>query len=248
MKSFMLSPEQVAQINQKDDLQKAEQAKARSRAWRFSLAYNESKEITFVDGDLADNGMLDIASWNEHSILLNNRWGNHFVCLDNVADDDGNLMTCPICERGDRPSLVSVMTVIVHTPYTAKKTGKVSVDMPQLFVAKRTTKAQLEAIARKRGGLAGVTMEISRSDDKMSARSGNIFTVLDQNPIEDLVEKYEWPEGNTKFKPLDYEFESNYMVESDLRGLLGNSLKDNNSENVAPSFGGSKSNGWANTF
>ena len=75
---------------------------------RFYLPYNGECQVTFLDGVLDDELMLDVPMFYEHQVRLNGKWEN-FVC---VAETE----PCPICEKGEsRNSLVGILTVIDHT-------------------------------------------------------------------------------------------------------------------------------------
>lgn len=148
----------------------AEKAKEESgRLFRFFIPENDEATITFLDGDLDDDGRLMIPMLYEHRVLHAGKWTN-FLC---IADAE----PCPLCENGDRPALVGVMTVINHTPYTIKNgpnAGKQIANRKQLYVATRSTIKKLQKIASKKGTLRMHSYEVSRSEDK-SPRVGDMF-------------------------------------------------------------------------
>lgn len=116
--------------------------------------------------------MLDIPMFYEHTVQINGEWKN-FVC----TGETDTSQPCPICEKGDRPALVGVMTVLDNTPYVVQKgqnKGKTYVNQRKLFVAKRQTITQLTALAKKRGGLTGCMFDVLRSGDQ-AARVGSQF-------------------------------------------------------------------------
>jgi hypothetical protein len=144
---------------------KAELARAdRDKLWRFMMKQGEDRKITFLDGELDADKMLDVNMYFEHTIQVNGRWEN-FVC---TADVDPS-QECPICARGDnKHALVGALTIIDHTPYTIAKganAGKVIENQKKLFVAKKGTLALLTKIAVKRGGLTGCTFDASRNGE-----------------------------------------------------------------------------------
>lgn len=168
---------------------KAEMAKAEAgKMWRFFLKDGEDGQITFLDGDLNEEGMLDINMFHEHRVRINGAWQN-FIC---TAEADTS-QPCPICESGDRPSFVGVMTVIDHRSHTIQNgpnAGKVIKNIRRLFVAKRNSMKQLAKLAAKRGGLAGCTFDVSRSGEKEPA-VGNQFDFVEKfESFEDIAAKF----------------------------------------------------------
>jgi hypothetical protein len=158
------------------------------RLYRFRMNEGDERRITFLDGSLDGDGMLDISMYREHMIRLNGSWQN-FVC---TAEAD-QTQPCPICDSGDRPSLVGAMTVIDHTPYTVKSgvnAGKTISNTRKLFLVKPQTLKQLTTLAKKRGGLAGCTFDVSRVGDT-SASVGNQFDFVEKiTSRQAIAEKY----------------------------------------------------------
>jgi hypothetical protein len=168
---------------------KAEERKAeKGKLWRFRMPPNTEGQITFLDGDLDADGDLNILMYYEHTIRLNGDWEN-FVC---TAEAD-QTQPCPICEAGDRHSLVGVMTIIDHTPHVIKKgqnAGKTIKNTRRLFVAKMQTLDMLRKLAQKRGGLARCTFDVSRGDDK-TASVGNVFDFQEKHAdFETIANKF----------------------------------------------------------
>jgi hypothetical protein len=138
----------------------------------------------------------------EHNLYLNGHWRNFYVCTG--SEDE----PCPICEEGKTPSMVAAFTVIDHTPYTDRE-GKEHKDQKMLLVAKRTTQQVLEAVAVKRGGLAGVTFDIMRVDEDQSPAVGSMFDFIEKHDIEKVIKKYG--------APYDYEKDLAYKTPEQLR-------------------------------
>lgn len=162
---------------------KTEKAKAEAgnRLFRFFIKDGEETSITFLDGEL-DNGMLDGAYFFEHNVLMNGKWGNFFVCLQEEEP-------CPVCETTkSKSSYVCLLTVIDHSSYKAKD-GKTYKDQVKLFAAKRETVQILQKIAVKRGGLTGCRFDVSRSGDK-SASVGSMFDFVDKSSMATIRSKY----------------------------------------------------------
>jgi hypothetical protein len=194
----------VAHETLKQDEKQAER-RAADGVYRFYLKDEEQAEITFLDGDLGEDGLLDIPMYYEHQLNLNGKWGNFFVCL---ADEDEGT-ECPICVSGDNRYLAAVMTVVDHRKVEYK--GKVYQDQKKLFVAKRHTIKTLQIIAAKRGGLAGCRFDVARTGDK-AANVGSLFDFTDKQDVADIMKKY-------KVEPYDYKKILPYHTADQLREL-----------------------------
>lgn len=202
---------------------KAELAKeAYGKMWRFRMKDGEDKRITFLDGDLTEDGMLNIPIFHEHTVMMNGSYVN-FVC---TASEDLT-QPCPICETGNKPSLVGVMTVLDHTPHEIQNgpnKGKVIQHSKKLFVAKGTTRENLQKLAVKRGSLAGCTFDVSRSGEKEPA-VGNQFDFVEKfDSYDDIAEKYGLSVEDVQ--PADYGEEFNYRTPEELIELgVGKAVK-----------------------
>lgn len=224
--SWMMAGKKAAHAFDEEE-KKAEQKKAESsKLFRFFLKPGEGAEITFVDGDLDDDGVLMAPIYREHRLHINGSWNNHFVC---TSDEE----LCPICEGGDEPSLVATFTVIVHTPYKGK--NKVYKDVKKLLIAKRNTYKMLQKIATKRGGLAGCTFDVSREGDK-DAAVGGLFDFSEKHTLEELAAHYK----DADFTPANYEEELPYVSAKELReqGFGGPGTPSNAAFEDEPAAGG----------
>ena len=200
-----------------EELKKADaaaEARGADNVFRFWLPYDDpdsERRITFLDGGIDEDGMLDIPMYYEHNVYMNGRWGNHFVCLAGET-------SCPICEDGDSNAmLVGAATIVDHTPYIIKsgdRKGEEIKDQRKLFVCPRGTVKLLHKIAKKRGGLAGVTLDVSRSGKK-AARVGDMFDFVAKTNMERIKEKL----GEETATPFDYEEVLPYVPEDELRNL-----------------------------
>lgn len=135
---------------------------------RFWLgADEEDVQITFLDGKLKKNGLLDKTSFYEHQVKIGTDWNNYFIC---IAENE----PCPICEDGEfDKKFVSVFTIIDHRSYTDRN-DKVWKNQRKLFVCTAGTLKQLQKLATKHGGLAGNMFELSRTGKK-KAKVGDII-------------------------------------------------------------------------
>ena len=223
--SWLKTGQESAQVAKQDQVE-AEQRKAeQGKMWRFYLKDGEEARITFVDGDLSPEGFLLPPRYYEHNLMLNGKWGNTFVCPEKTLPDSGE--KCPICESGDRPSLVAVFTIIDHRTVKSKDGTKTYKDLPRLFVAKGPTFELLNKLAQKRGGLAGTTWDAMRAGDK-SASVGSAFDFVEKVAVEELRKKYVHevtdPKTNQKtiqsfFVPANYEHEIVFRTGDQLRQM-----------------------------
>ena len=174
----------------KHEEQKAEDRKAeQGKLWRFYVKPESEGQVTFLDGALDKDGDLDIFMFYEHRVRLNGEWEN-YIC---TAEAD-QTQPCPICESGDRPSLVGVMTVIDHTPHTIQKgpnAGKTIKNTRKLFVAKRHTIDLLRKLAVKRGGLAGCTFDVIRGNEKTPSVGETFDFVQKFSSFAEIAAKYD---------------------------------------------------------
>jgi hypothetical protein len=190
------------------ELRKQEQGKL----WRFWMPSGETRQITFLDGDLDDDGMLDILMYHEHGVRVNGNW-EQFVC---TAETD-QTQPCPICEKGERPSLVGVMTVIDHSEHKIKKganAGKIITNQRKLFVAKMGTIRTLTTLAAKRGGLAGCLFDVSRGGDD-DPNVGNLFDFTHKfDSAEEIANQFDLKVEECV--PANYEEEIRYRSPEEL--------------------------------
>lgn len=192
------------------------------KLWRFWLKDGEDAALTFVDGDLSAEGFLLPPRYYEHNIKLNGQFGNTFVCPEQTDPSSGH--KCPLCEQGDKPSLVALFTIIDHRSYT--KDDKTYTNQRRLLVAKAPSFEMLNKLAIKRGGLAGARFDVSRTGDK-SANIGSMFDFTEKLEIDVLKKKYmrTYKDKDGKevtvcdFEPANYEEEIVFKGEDELRKL-----------------------------
>lgn len=182
---WLATGDESAKLAEKEKVA-AEQRKAeQGKAFRFWIKPGQEASVWFVDGVLSSKGILQPPRFYEHTVLFNGKWDN-IVCPQMTVPQAGD--KCPICEGKDRPSLVSIFTVLDMTPYTIKSganEGKVIPYTRKLFVAKPGTFEMLNKLAGKRGGLSGLRIDVSRTKDK-APNVGDVFDV--QEKAEGLVQ------------------------------------------------------------
>lgn len=165
----------------------AEQAKAdlqketQGAMYRFRMPINQEREVIFLDGNLDGDGMIESMGFYEHNMQLAGKY-QQFTCLNGVP----GMGPCPICEAGNKPALVNLLTVLNLTPYTIKHGPKAGTVIPysrQLFVMKKTTLGKLQFKASKIGGLLGKKFTITRLDTG-DGKSPAVGTEFEWNPIQ----------------------------------------------------------------
>lgn len=221
--SWLKTGEESEKLAQEKKAEDAKRQQEQGKMWRFFVEKNKDASITFVDGELNAQGVLTPPRFYEHQLYLAGSWNNFFVCPEKTNPESGQ--KCPICEGGDKPSLVAMFTVIDHRTHKSRDGTKEYKDQPRLFAAKPMTFEQLQKLAQKRGGLAGCTFDVSRTGDKSPA-VGSMFDFTEKNKLDELVKKYTYTveeDGKkktvSKFAPANYEEEIVYRTEDELRQL-----------------------------
>lgn len=211
----------AAQQAMQQEQQRAEMRN--SGTFRFYVKVNngqsEERMITFLDGNLTPEGLLDIPFINEHRVRINGE-------SQNIACTEPN-ETCPLCQLAQEnnsqdygyAAFVGFLTVIDHTGYVDKQ-GVHHKDVVRLYVAKRKQIEVLTKMANNYGTLAGVTFMVSRSSDKSSA-VGDIMIPQSQYNVNDLLAYYKQQDPQTKIGVLDYNKEVTYFDANSLRTMLG---------------------------
>lgn len=178
-----------------------------NRMRRFFMKEGESARITFLDGKLNEDGVLDIPMFREHQLYLNGSWDNFITCTQLEEP-------CPVCEGGSEEKLIGVMTVIDHRSYTSKANGKTYTNQRKLYVVKRGTYKLLQTRATKQGGLAGCTFDVTRTGPKEAA-VGNDFDFVEKRGKQALIDAY--PNLKDEMFPANYNEEFPYYTAAELR-------------------------------
>lgn len=233
------------------DLQKREAQAAAARQaqmgklYRFFLKKKEEARITFVDGETTEEGFLIPPRFYEHTVEVNGKWQN-YVCPEQTNPQGGEV--CPLCKSGDRPSLISLFTVIDHRGFERKDGTKVPFSK-KLLAVKPQVMEILAKQAVKRKGLIGCTFEVSRVGAQASS-VGDVWDFVEKGDPEELVAKYmittKDEEGKvTKeslFSSADYEKEIPYLSGEDMLKLGLGSVSSQAS--YSPGGGGSSGGGY----
>jgi hypothetical protein len=213
------------------------------KMFRFFLKAKEEATLTFVDGELSPEGFLIPPRFYEHMIQVGDKWET-FVCPERTNPEAGD--KCPICARGDNPSLISLFTVVDHRSFKRKDNSVVPFSK-KLLAVKPQVMEILAKQALKRGGLSGCTYEVSRVGPQASA-VGDMWEFVSKDDQEKLVAKFtmeQTDESGKKanvslFAPADYEKEIVYFTGSE---LLQKGLGKAGGSGYAP--GGSSGSGSA---
>lgn len=203
---------QAKKLVEQEEAKTAARQAQYGKAFRFRIPYegNKTKEVvlTFLDGELDEDGMLNIPYVREHTLKVNGQWTN-IICTE---DEEG---FCPICNDDDSPALVGYLTVLDHTPYKMKN-GETREVTKKLLVAKKASLQVLTNQATKRKGLTGCTFEVQRTGDREPA-IGNQYDFMQKDSLEELAKENGWPEE--LIEPLKYEDEVTYYTSAELLEL-----------------------------
>jgi hypothetical protein len=184
----------------------AEVRAAQNKVRRFWVPKDGETTITFLDGKLNSDGLLDVVSYHEHRVFANGHWRNFFPCT--AAEEP-----CPICEQDNQPTLVTVFSVLDHSKWK-DRSGKVHRHERKLFVAKRDTVKRLQKLASKRGGLAGWRVSVSRLGDR-SPEVGTDFDFVEKVNLKALAAELKLKPDDVR--PFDYDEVIPYFSADELR-------------------------------
>lgn len=223
--SWMKTGKESANLAKQQEEEAKKRKEEQGKMWRFWLTPGEEAKVTFVDGELTEQGFLLPARWYEHNLFLNGQWNNYFVCPEKTDPESGE--KCPICEDQDRPYLAAGFTVIDHREFTGKD-NKVYKDRRKLLVAKPQSFEQLNKLAIKLKGLAGQTFDISRSKGDKAPAIGDLFIPMEKRSVEECQKLYVQEQLDIKtnkktvttvFVPADYQSEIVYRNSQALRQM-----------------------------
>ena len=164
--------------------------------FRHFMKPGEEKTLTFLDGNLDEDGDLENICYYEHTVNDPSRKYPKFVCIN----DPANGVSCPLCEMDNYPYLVTAFTVLNHTPWVSKKDKKEHSGSIRLLAAKMSVADILRKKAVKRDGLTGATFEVTRSN-KDAYNVGDDWDYIQKNTLEEIQAAF----PDLDVKPLDYE-------------------------------------------
>ena len=145
-----------------EELQRSQEERraASVASYRFFLKPGENAKLIVLDEKF---GFFIY----EHNLKLNGRWGNFYTCRHDFSE-------CPICESGDKPGYVAMMTVIDTRPYTTKD-GRTIRGSKRLLACKQ---AVINKLARRReendGSLQYCVVQFARDSEKECATGEDI--------------------------------------------------------------------------
>ena len=205
--TFLKRGKEAQEAHVKADVEAEIRSKQRGPR-RFWVPKDGESIITFLDGALTPEGLLDVVSYNEHRKFLNGSWRNYFPCV--AAQEP-----CPICQEDNQATLVTLFTVIDHTKWKDRN-GKTHQNERKLFVAKRDTVKRLQKMAAKRGGLIGWRVSIGRVGDR-SPEVGTDFDFVEKVDLKAMGKELKLKPDD--LKPFDYDTVVPYFTADELREL-----------------------------
>lgn len=220
-----LSSGKAARNQYKDEVVKDEARKASfGKLFRFYLKVGMETRLTFVDGVLEHDEELDQMALAYTAVHEHNIWKNgtstDYVCIQGYEGQ-----SCPICETGNRPWFSALFTVIDQGKGgkgIQTKSGQIIPYSKKLLVARgRPAIDILCNIAAKRGGLSGVTLDVTRPGEKSGYHYDFMEKTDDFNALRQQFIHVDEKTGETKtlFTPAKYEQELTVLTEDQLRAL-----------------------------
>lgn len=205
--SFLKRGKEAQEALAKADAEQEVRAAQRS-VRRFWVPKDGESIITFLDGVLTPDGVLDVVTFNEHRVHMNGSWRNYFPCT--AATEP-----CPLCQQNSPSSQVTLFTVIDHTKWKDRN-GKVHQHERKLFVAKRDTLKRLQKMASKRGGLVGWRVSVGRVGER-SPEVGTDFDFMERQDLSELQASLKLKAED--MQPFDYDKVVKYYDADELREL-----------------------------
>ena len=193
----------------------ADERKAdRDKSWRFYLKPENGARIFFLNGDLVtegeEKGSFDVNFVEEHAVRPHgSKVPKFYVCVSRTE-------TCPLCESGNFAAFVGLFAVIDTTKFE-KRDGSISQNKKKIFAAKSQTIKRLAKKAQVAGGsLAGLVVDVSRSDSR-SSTVGDEFEIVGQFPLENLGKKVDLKNWEAVIALPDFATELTYLSAAEMR-------------------------------
>jgi hypothetical protein len=212
--SWLLSGD-AAQKVAKEHKDAADERKAdRDKSWRFYMKPEASARIFFLNGDLVTEGLqkgsFDVEFVEEHAVKPHgSKVPKFYVCVSRTE-------TCPLCESGNFAAFVGLFAIIDTTVFVNKE-GKKFQNKKKILAAKGQSIKKLAKKAQIAGGsLAGVIMDVSRSDSR-SATVGDEFEIVGTFPLEALGKKVDPKNWEAVIAIPDWAHELTYLSAVEMR-------------------------------
>lgn len=209
--SFLKRGDDARKALLQQDAQAEQEKEIRGNYQNFYLKPGSQATITFLDGALDKDGLLDMPLFYLHSVYHAGMGTNgrriNLVC---TQDSEGD---CPICAY-DKAQLVGALTIIEHTEY---ETAEGTVTNPRrLFLPKRQTMRELQEAAAQLNGLRGFQFKVRRHTKKSPIVGDELELVADRIPEEKLKAVFDQCSGSDA---IDYETELNYFSNDQLHAM-----------------------------
>ncbi|QCG76666.1 hypothetical protein vBVcaS_HC021 [Vibrio phage vB_VcaS_HC] len=209
--SFLKRGDDARKALLQQDAQAEQEKEIRGTYQNFYLKAGGQATITFLDGELDNDKLLDMPLMYLHSVYHAGMGTNgrriNLVC---TQDSEGD---CPICAY-DKAQLVGCLTVVEHTQY---ETAEGTVTNPRrLFLPKRQTMRELQEAAAQLGGLRGYQFKVRRHGKKSPIVGDELELVADRIPEEKLKAVFDACQGSDA---IDYETELNYFTNDQLHAM-----------------------------
>lgn len=212
--SWLMSGEAAQKVAQEHKDAADERKADRDKSWRFYMKPEASARIFFLNGDLVTEGLqkgsFDVEFVEEHAVKPHgSKVPKFYVCVSRTE-------TCPLCESGNFAAFVGLFAIIDTTVFTNKE-GKKFQNKKKILAAKGQSIKKLAKKAQMAGGsLAGVVMDVSRSDSR-SATVGDEFEIVGTFPLEALGKKVDPAKWEAVIAIPDWAHELTYLSAVEMR-------------------------------
>ena len=212
--SWLLSGDAAQKVADEHKAASDERKADRDKSWRFYLKPESEARIFFLNGDLNTEGLqkgsFNVAFVEEHKVTPHgSKVPKYYVCVSRTE-------TCPLCESGNFASFVGLFAIIDTTVFVNAE-GKKFQNKKKILAAKGASIKKLAKKAALAGGsLAGVVMDVSRSDSR-SATVGDEFEVVGTFPLEALGKKVDPKNWEAVIAIPDWANELTYLSAVEMR-------------------------------
>ena len=194
-------------FEEEKERRKQEAATGNVKNWRFRLKKGQTGYVVFIDN-------LKFFM-KEHQFYKDGNYYNYETCIEDIEGE------CPLCESGNRASVVAISTVIDLTEHQ-KKDGTTTGPTKKLMVLKQGGAEKFLKRQKKLDGLKYQKFEVYRSNDQKGEATGTDIDYekeVDPEKLKQLA-----PEGTNPdewIQPFNYAeiFQPNSAAE--LRKIIG---------------------------